>query len=93
MTQSCKTCAHLDVKPDERGHFVVRRSICYQCLAPVPELPHLPDSVTLDRDFRWPPTRSWVTGADGAECPAWSLRLRRRPDPEADLKKQSPSQA
>ena len=72
--KSCKTCQHLDVKPDARGRIVVRQYLVFPCLAPQPELPALPACITKACNFRWPPPRNYMQGNDGVNCPTWLAR-------------------
>ena len=71
--KSCKTCRFLAVHPDARGRIVVRQKNAYECLAIVPQ-PDLPDSITKAYGFRWPPSKTYMTGDRGTECPTWELR-------------------
>lgn len=71
---TCKTCAYLAVEPDKAGRIVVRAGNAYECNAPEPDLPTLPYSITKAYGFRWPPSRAYVTGTDGEDCPVWQAR-------------------
>lgn len=73
MSRCCRTCQHLDVKPDAAGRIVVRKLNVYDCKAPLPDMPALPTSV-LGAGFRWPPSRRWMSGDDGTDCRAWQKR-------------------
>lgn len=67
---TCRNCRFLDVKPDATGRRRVARGSAQPCLAPVPELPPLPSSITGHYSFpKWPPTRAWMGPDDGAGCP------------------------
>lgn len=75
---SCKTCAHLGVDPDKAGRVVVRHGNAYECKAPDPALPPLPYSITKAYGLRWPPSRNYVTGADGENCPVYVRRVKEK---------------
>lgn len=63
-----RRCKWLGVGPKER----LSRLGGYPCLAPVPDLPPMPASVTSSYGFRWPPVRSWVgVGEHCANCPLY----------------------
>lgn len=66
---SCKKCKHLAVGQNANGRRVVYARNAYGCVAPCPELPPLPDSITCLSGFRWPPARSYMSGDDGKGCP------------------------
>lgn len=79
---TCKTCKHLGVTPDSIGRIVVRGDgFCYPCTVRIPE-PVVPASVSTDRDWRWPPGRSWMQGSDGAGCPLHEPRVKSSPSPK-----------
>ena len=71
MTQSCKTCAHLDVALDKAGRRVVRKDNAYRCNAPEPDVSSFPASITGAHGFRARFTRSHMMGTAGFNCPAW----------------------
>ena len=71
--KTCKTCRFLEVAPDAGGRIVVRARNVYPCTAAVP-MPALPESVTRAYGFKWPPTKSYMTGDRGANCPTWEAR-------------------
>lgn len=72
--QCCKTCAHYDLKAalGPSGKRLRRGSVA-KCLVTVPE-PVLPSSVLAYFSFHWPPRRSSMGPADGADCRMWSER-------------------
>ena len=73
MSQSCKTCKWLVVEPDTAGRRVVRKDKGYRCIAPMPELPPMPLSVTSHCHYLPPgKIRSRMDGGDGADCPTWA---------------------
>lgn len=72
--KSCKTCQHLDVKPDARGRIVVRQGSVFRCNAPDPEPPNWPACISKAHTFRWPPSRCYMQGSEGANCPTWTRR-------------------
>jgi hypothetical protein len=61
---TCKTCKHLDVPLDSLGRRVVRQRT-YRCLVPWPSPPHVADCFSYSN-----PTRRYMAGDDGANCPA-----------------------
>lgn len=71
---NCRACKYLDVAPDKSGRIVPRKGYSYRCLAPIPALPALPDSITNEYSFRWPPTRTHMTPERGAGCPIFEAR-------------------
>ena len=83
MTE-CKTCKWFGVQPDSRGRIVVRRNAVWPCKAPEPEQPRIPSSMTKAHGWRWPPSRSYMQGSDGADCPTYAHRDKpiAPPDPQ-----------
>lgn len=71
---SCRDCEHLIVEPDRDGTRRVRRDRVYPCVAPVPEVPDLPHSVTRYLSFNWPPRRTWMLPERGESCPSFTKR-------------------
>jgi hypothetical protein len=73
MSQSCKSCKHLQVIPDALGRRIVRHDSVYPCRCPVPPLPPLPDSITkrFDFDRQMTERRNWMEGSDGVCCPTF----------------------
>ncbi len=67
MTNTCKTCVWLTVKPDKLGRRIVRKDKTYRCSCPLPEV-RLPLSVTEHFSFNWPPRRTSMVG-DEKGCP------------------------
>lgn len=72
--KDCRTCKHLAVRPDKLGRIVPRKNEVYRCLAPEPDLPPIPLSVSEVYDFKWPPRRTMVTPDHGKDCPVWEKR-------------------
>lgn len=74
MGQSCRTCKFLDVAPNAAGKVVARKHEAYRCLAPDPEWPALPDSIT--RHYGYKPTfhRRYMQPDEGDDCPLYRLR-------------------
>ena len=68
--KQCGTCKYLVVPSDARGRRVVRKDRAYQCSAPEPEEPKLPDSMR-EHDYKWPPLRHFVGPSSGRNCPVW----------------------
>jgi len=66
VTQSCRTCKFLDVKPGERR----MQNRMYGCLAPIPPKPAMPESA--DNLFNWPEPgrRKYTCPNYGVTCPA-----------------------
>lgn len=50
-------CKHLAIVPGER----LSRNKSYHCMAQIPEMPLLPNSVTKAYKFEWPTRRQYVT--------------------------------
>ena len=48
--QSCRTCRFLEVKPGARRY----EFYAYPCLAPIPEMPKMPESVGRGVIMNWP---------------------------------------
>lgn len=71
---TCRTCKHLDVKPDTRGRITPRSGWAYQCVFPLPPQPMLPSSVTESPLYRDTFPRSFMTPDRGARCPVWESR-------------------
>jgi len=67
---TCRTCKHLFVPNDKAGRRVVRKDNSYECTVKV-VMPLLPESVTGACGFKWPPSRSWMSGNQGENCPKW----------------------
>ncbi|TIP39745.1 MAG: hypothetical protein E5X76_28950 [Mesorhizobium sp.] len=67
-------CAHAEIKADKRGRVIMRADQAWRCLAPPPELPVMPVSITGAYGFKWPPGRRYVQRDDCAECPCWTER-------------------
>jgi len=72
MTETCKTCTHLDVPLDKAGRRVVRKNNAYRCQCPLPDMPPLPIAITSAHNYREPSTFGrHMSGDDGAGCPTW----------------------
>jgi len=74
---SCRTCKYLDVAPDKLGRIVPRKDKTYRCLAPDPEMPTMPDSITETYGFRWfegQRSRTYMTPDAGENCPCHEPR-------------------
>ncbi len=56
---SCRSCKWLDVKPDKAGRRRIYRDNAYVCTVPISQ-PILPTSVLENRDFQWPPQRTYM---------------------------------
>ncbi len=71
--QCCGKCRFLDVKPDKLGRRIVRALASYRCLAPVPEMPALPDSVTQSYGYTPMTSRqkTIMESVEGKTCPTF----------------------
>lgn len=67
---ACRTCKHLNVPFNKAGRRIVRKEKYYPCTVEVIK-PLLPDSITKSYDFRWPPSRSYISGDSGENCPKY----------------------
>ncbi len=68
----CGTCVHWNARLNSRGARIVAHDPAHACKSPIPDLPVLP--VSVDRSvhgLRWPPTRNFMTKAEGEGCPMW----------------------
>ena len=66
-----RRCVHLEATDAER----LSRVRAYRCLAPDPEMPAMPASITLAHWFKWPPQRVHVCVDDQCEkCPLYEKR-------------------
>lgn len=63
----CGECQYYSVAVDKRGRRVLRADRMFPCVAPVPE-PIFPDSVKRAYNFRWPPSRSYMSPNGGTSC-------------------------
>lgn len=70
----CRTCHFFKVPPNADGKRRIYRDRAYRCIAPLPRMPALPDSLTTAvgyiplSQFR----RCSVTASDGTSCPVWT---------------------
>ena len=71
--QSCRSCKHLVAHPDADGKVRIRKGAAYKC-AHIPELPPLPDAVTQNLSWLWPPSKSRMMADEGTSCPTWEKR-------------------
>lgn len=69
---TCRTCKFLEVPLSADGVRRPRKTNAYRCTVVV-EQPLMPMSMTRSYDFRWPPSRSYMTPNDGAGCPMHKL--------------------
>lgn len=67
---TCRTCENLVV---DRTKETVRKGKVYAC-GFAPPFPLLPDSMTSEYNFKWPPNRRWMEPDDGAQCPCYRPR-------------------
>jgi hypothetical protein len=70
----CKTCKWYGVQPDARGRLVVRAGAVWPCNAPEPEKPRIPSSMMKAYGWTWPPSRKYMGGGEGTDCPTYAHR-------------------
>ena len=68
--RSCSTCRFYP-PPLKGKRRIATRGL--PCSAPVP-MPVLPESVTRNPSFRWPPSKNFMWPKDGEHCPIWNRR-------------------
>ena len=73
-SRTCRTCRFLNVAPDKAGRIRPQRDGAYQCIAPQPEMPPMPLSITNAYGFNWPPSRTYMLPDQDTECPVWEER-------------------
>lgn len=71
--QACRNCIYWDARLDKRGRRIVRDNV-YRCGAPEPAMPAMPDCITTQHRFYWPPSRGFMSGDQGTACPLWSVQ-------------------
>lgn len=72
---NCKNCGWLAVSPLKNGKIRIYKYDSYQCTAPIPDV-RLPHSVIKSYGFSWPPSKKWVGGDDGENCPCHIVRIK-----------------
>jgi len=68
MIKNCKNCKWLDVHTDK-----IEKDETYKCTVEV-SIPVLPASITSYMNFNWPPTKVYMKGNSGVDCPLFSIR-------------------
>ena len=68
---TCRTCKHLHCPTNTRGNRYFPPDAAYECRVPVPP-PVLPISMTMNRNYHWPPARTWIFfDLWNLQCPTW----------------------
>lgn len=74
MTQKrCGTCRWLRVPLNKGGRAVVRHDKAYYCTFE-PVWPPLPDSITMQNRGFQTPSRIYMEGHYGTNCPTWEKK-------------------
>jgi hypothetical protein len=76
MTDTCRTCQFLDVKPRKDGKIVPLSRHTYRCTVPVPPPPPMPKSVRIGIGT-FSASRGYMAPYDGAGCTFYQRRAKK----------------
>lgn len=70
---TCRGCKYMFVAEGDR----IYKNNMYRCTF-VPEMPKLSEAITRAYGFSWPPKPTYIAPDDGASCPAFEAKAKKK---------------